>query len=672
MGFQQKLVQIKPFLAVEVLREGYAPAHIADGRGEVAPGDAEGVGPAAGFGGELRLVHGADGPEQGIQRSAERFLHHPGGKRRLEGLRIRTFFRGAGCGPGGFGSPRGLRLYGGGGRFLIREAGDFKTFRLGGKRGEALERRFGSLGSSAQFQRGDARPAGLGVPCAAVRSGERLRARAERGEQGAQGQSGQGDQADHARRHEAVQRVGQQADDRFGEQAGKRKQRQHTQRRQDADKKEAFRAGKPAGTGREGAGQEQKHEQGPQRQELQRPRIAGDQRRDGKGYAEEGQQNELHINKRGVVARPQHVPADMRQDEQGDAGCEQPGHIPAADFPCGRCGQAPKRLHPDGGDVERGPHPPFAALGDPAQEAQEQQHGQQHKLRLRPEFVHEGQARRIAEHGGEAGSRDAVDPDIDAGLIRQGARQGIKPVAGGAHRGSVAFPGTDQPNLRDAGELPGYAGIQIQHERKGRGLALNLQAHPDGPRLMGEGFRLVGLEFFLGVRGQDIRQRVGAFGVQQPRRLERHGSPLFGQSGTWLSGNRGKGRSRLHHRGGGRFRCRLFDHGLKRLLNDGRRRRGHLRDGRRGRGIGRAHAGGQDEQQRSEKRHVHTEAGMFERQERVHRRCGVRVTGRQTIRNQVCSGTRRCRAERGRGRFHRAIAVNTPLGSCRQVIKESI
>ena len=43
MGFQQKLVQIKPFLAVEVLREGYAPAHIADGRGEVAPGDAEGV-----------------------------------------------------------------------------------------------------------------------------------------------------------------------------------------------------------------------------------------------------------------------------------------------------------------------------------------------------------------------------------------------------------------------------------------------------------------------------------------------------------------------------------------------------------------------------------------------------------------------------------------------------
>ncbi|XUR84574.1 hypothetical protein WCP94_001214 [Bilophila wadsworthia] len=63
---------------------------------------------------------------------------------------------------------------------------------------------------------------------------------------------------------------------------------------------------------------------------------------------------------------------------------------------------------------------------------------------------------------------------------------------------------------------------------------------------------------------------------------------------------------------------------------------------------------------------------MFERQERVHRRCGVRVTGRQTIRNQVCSGTRRCRAERGRGRFHRAIAVNTPLGSCRQVIKESI
>lgn len=68
---------------------------------------------------------------------------------------------------------------------------------------------------------------------------------------------------------------------------------------------------------------------------------------------------------------------------------------------------------------------------------------------------------------------------------------------------------------------------------------------------MGEGFRLVGLEFFLGVRGQDIRQRVGAFGVQQPLRLERHGSPLFGQSGTWLSGNRGKGRSRLHHRGGG-------------------------------------------------------------------------------------------------------------------------
>lgn len=45
MGFQQKLVQIEPFLAVEVLREGYAPAHIADGRGEVAPGDAEGVGP---------------------------------------------------------------------------------------------------------------------------------------------------------------------------------------------------------------------------------------------------------------------------------------------------------------------------------------------------------------------------------------------------------------------------------------------------------------------------------------------------------------------------------------------------------------------------------------------------------------------------------------------------
>ena len=70
MGFQQKLVQIEPFLAVEVLREGYAPAHIADGRGEVAPGDAEGVGPASGFGGELRLVHGADGPEQGIQRSA--------------------------------------------------------------------------------------------------------------------------------------------------------------------------------------------------------------------------------------------------------------------------------------------------------------------------------------------------------------------------------------------------------------------------------------------------------------------------------------------------------------------------------------------------------------------------------------------------------------------------
>ena len=80
----------------------------------------------------------------------------------------------------------------------------------------------------------------------------------------------------------------------------------------------------------------------------------------------------------------------------------------------------------------------------------------------------------------------------------------------------------------------------------------------------------------------------------------------------------------------------------------------------------------QNEQQRGEKQHVHTEAGMFERQERVHRRCGVRVTGRQTIRNQVCSGTRRCRAERGRGRFHRAITVNTPLGSCRQVIKESI
>ena len=128
----------------------------------------------------------------------------------------------------------------------------------------------------------------------------------------------------------------------------------------------------------------------------------------------------------------------------------------------------------------------------------------------------------------------------------------------------------------------------------------------------------------------------------------------------------------LHHRSGGRFRCRLFDHGLKRLLNDGRRRCGHLRDGRRGRRVGRAHAGGQNEQQRGEKRHVHTEAGMFERQERVHRRCGVRVTGRQTIRNQVCSGTRRCRAERGRGRFHRAITVNTPLGSCRQVIKESI
>lgn len=53
----------------------------------------------------------------------------------------------------------------------------------------------------------------------------------------------------------------------------------------------------------------------------------------------EGQQNELHINKRGVVARPQHVPADMRQDEQGDAGREQPGHIPAADFPRRRCGQ---------------------------------------------------------------------------------------------------------------------------------------------------------------------------------------------------------------------------------------------------------------------------------------------------------------------------------------------
>ena len=116
----------------------------------------------------------------------------------------------------------------------------------------------------------------------------------------------------------------------------------------------------------------------------------------------------------------------------------------------------------------------------------------------------------------------------------------------------------------------------------------------------------------------------------------------------------------------------VFDHGLKRLLNDGRRRCGHLRDGRRGRRVGRAHAGGQNEQQRGEKRHVHTEAGMFERQERVHRRCGVRVTGRQTIRNQVCSGTRRCRAERGRGRFHRAITVNTPLGSCRQVIKESI
>ena len=273
MGFQQKLVQIEPFLAVEVLREGYAPAHIADGRGEVAPGDAEGVGPASGFGGELRLVHGADGPEQGIQRSAERFLHHPGGERRLQGLRIRTFFRGGGCGPGGFGSPRGLRMYVGGGRFFIREVGEFKAFRLGGKRREAFERRFGSLGSSSQFQRGDARPAGLGVPCAAVRSGERLRAWAERGEQGAQGQSGQGDQADHARRHEAVQRVGQQADERFGEQAGKRKQRQHTQRRQDTDKKEAFRAGKPAGTGREGAGQEQKHEQGPQRQELQRPRV---------------------------------------------------------------------------------------------------------------------------------------------------------------------------------------------------------------------------------------------------------------------------------------------------------------------------------------------------------------------------------------------------------------
>ena len=135
MGFQQKLVQIEPFLAVEVLREGYAPAHIADGRGEVAPGDAEGVGPASGFGGELRLVHGADGPEQGIQRSAERFLHHPGGERRLQGLRIRTFFRGGGCGPGGFGSPRGLRMYVGGGRFFIREVGEFKAFRLGGKRG---------------------------------------------------------------------------------------------------------------------------------------------------------------------------------------------------------------------------------------------------------------------------------------------------------------------------------------------------------------------------------------------------------------------------------------------------------------------------------------------------------------------------------------------------------
>ena len=630
MGFQQKLVQIEPFLAVEILSVGNAPAHVADGCGKVAPGHAEGVGAAAGFGGELRLIHGADGPEQGIQRGAERFLHHPGGKGRLQGLRIRAFFRGAGCGPGGFGGPRGLRPHVGGGRFPLREVGEFKALRLGGKRGEPVERGFGNLGGPAQFQRGGSRPAVFGVPCAAVRGGERLRAWAERGEQGAQGQPGQRDEADHARRHEAFQRAGQQADDRFGEQAGEREQRQHPQRRQDADQQEASCAGELADAGREGAGQEQEHEQGPQREELQRPRIAGDQRRGGKGDAEEGQQDELHINEGGVVARPQHMPADMRQDEQGDAGREQPRHVPAADFPGGRRGQAPERLYPDGGDIERGPHAPFAAFCDPAQQTQEQQHGQCDKLGLCPQFVHKGQARRIAERGGEAGSRNAVDPDIDACLIRQRVRQGIKPFAGGAHRRSVVLAGAGQPDLRDAGKLRGDAGIQIQHEREGRSLALKIEAYPDGSRLMREGFRLVGLEFLLGVWRKDVGQRVGAFGIQQPRRLKGSGGALFVQGGGGFAGNRWEGRSRLHHRGGGRFRCRLLGHGLERLLNDGGRRRGNFRGGRRGRGIGPAGTGDQEEQQRGKERHAHTEAGMFERQERVHRRCGVRVTGRQT------------------------------------------
>ena len=179
-------------------------------------------------------------------------------------------------------------MYVGGGRFFIREVGEFKAFRLGGKRREALERRFGSL--EAPPSSNAATPALPVLVSRVLRfgAGERLRARAERGEQGAQGQSGQGIRLTTPGVMKPSSAWGQQADERFGEQAGKRKQRQHTQRRQDTDKKEAFRAGKPAGTGREGAGQEQKHEQGPQRQELQRPRIAGDQRRDGKGYAEEG------------------------------------------------------------------------------------------------------------------------------------------------------------------------------------------------------------------------------------------------------------------------------------------------------------------------------------------------------------------------------------------------
>ena len=85
---------------------------------------------------------------------------------------------------------------------------------------------------------------------------------------------------------------------------------------------------------------------------------------------------------------------------------------------------------------------------------------------------------------------------------------------------------------------------------------------------MREGFRLVGLEFLLGVWRKDVGQRVGAFGIQQPRRLKGSGGALFVQGGGGFAGNRWEGRSRLHHRGGGRFRCRLLGHGLERGVGD--------------------------------------------------------------------------------------------------------